>query len=151
MITKENFGETAESLLPSLYRIAYSVTRNRQDAEDVVQEGLIKAYTKLHLFDEARGTFYAWINSIVYFSAIDLIRKRRPHYSFDDSLNAGMMSAEYHGVVDAIKRLPQKSQVVIGCLANGLSNQEIADRLGVTYNNATVMIHRARERLRKEI
>ncbi len=59
----------------SLHRLAYRMTRNEQDAEDVVQEALLKAYRGLDKF-ENRSELSTWLHRITTNCAYDLLRKR---------------------------------------------------------------------------
>ena len=71
----------AHKLLSRIYRI----TRNWQDAEDVLQESLLKAFIHLSTF-EGRSSFSSWLTRIAINSALMLLRKRRMvEISIDDS------------------------------------------------------------------
>jgi RNA polymerase sigma-70 factor (ECF subfamily) len=59
-----------------LFRLAYRITGNRQDAEDVVQETFIKVHHNRTRFDE-RAQMSSWLHRIATNAAIDLLRKRR--------------------------------------------------------------------------
>lgn len=59
-----------------VHRVAYRMTGNHSDAEDVVQEAFLKAYRQLGRF-EARADFRTWLHKIAVNCAIDLIRGRR--------------------------------------------------------------------------
>jgi RNA polymerase sigma-70 factor, ECF subfamily len=59
----------------SLFRVAYRLTRNEQDAEDVVQEALLKAYRRLDQF-ESRADFGSWLYRIAANCAVDALRAR---------------------------------------------------------------------------
>ena len=68
------------------FQLAYRMTGNQQDAEDVVQESFIRAYRQLSRF-EARAHFATWLHRIVANCSVDLIRSRRSrqdHASMDD-------------------------------------------------------------------
>src|SRR5512138_987241 len=68
------------------FQLAYRMTGNEQDAEDVVQESFIRAYRQLSRF-EARAHFGTWLHRIVANCSVDLIRSRRSrrdHASVDD-------------------------------------------------------------------
>jgi RNA polymerase sigma-70 factor, ECF subfamily len=68
------------------FQLAYRMTGNQQDAEDVVQESFIRAYRQLSRF-EARAHFATWLHRIVANCSVDLIRSRRSrqdHSSMDD-------------------------------------------------------------------
>lgn len=59
-----------------LYRRAYRITRNREDAEDVVQEAFLRAYSNLHQF-EGRSMFSSWLMRIAINTALMTLRRRR--------------------------------------------------------------------------
>jgi RNA polymerase sigma-70 factor (ECF subfamily) len=58
------------------YRLAFRLTGNEQDAEDVVQESFIRAYRQIGRF-EARANFGTWLHRIVVNCAMDALRSRR--------------------------------------------------------------------------
>ena len=60
----------------SLFRLAYRMTGNEQDAEDVVQESFLRAYRQLSKFDE-RATFGTWLYRIASNCSLDLVRSRK--------------------------------------------------------------------------
>lgn len=59
-----------------LFRVAYRVTRNREDAEDSVQNALLSAFSHLRAFD-GRSNFTTWLTRITINSALMLLRKKR--------------------------------------------------------------------------
>src|SRR4029078_10200099 len=59
-----------------LFKLAFRLTGNEQDAEDVVQESLLKAYRPLGRF-ESRANFGTWLHRIAANCAIDLLRSRQ--------------------------------------------------------------------------
>jgi RNA polymerase sigma-70 factor (ECF subfamily) len=73
----------------TVFRLAYRMTGNEQDAEDVVQESFIRAYRQLGRF-EARAHFATWLHRIVANCSVDLIRSRRARYDHasTDALDA---------------------------------------------------------------
>jgi RNA polymerase sigma-70 factor, ECF subfamily len=62
----------------TLRRIAFGILRNREDAEDAVQDGLCKAYARLRSF-EGRSSFRTWLTRIVINSALMIRRRRNGH------------------------------------------------------------------------
>ena len=58
-----------------LFRVAFRITGNVSDAEDVVQEAFLRAFRSLHLYD-SRATFSTWIHRIAANCALDMVRKR---------------------------------------------------------------------------
>lgn len=59
-----------------IFRLAYRLTRNESDADDVVQETFLRAYRNLESFD-ARASFGTWIYRIATNASLDLIKKRQ--------------------------------------------------------------------------
>ena len=72
----EAFRLLVESHSRSAFRLAFRMTGNEQDAEDVVQESLLKAYRHLGRF-ETRADFGTWLYRIVANCAVDMIRGRQ--------------------------------------------------------------------------
>ena len=60
----------------SVFRLAYRITGNEGDSEDVVQESLMRAYRNLDRFDE-RASFGTWLQRIAANYSLDLVRKRK--------------------------------------------------------------------------
>src|SRR5262252_6842436 len=60
----------------SLFRLAYRMTGNEQDAEDVVQESFLRAYRQLSKFDD-RASFGTWLYRIASNCSLDLVRSRK--------------------------------------------------------------------------
>src|SRR5205809_2616672 len=74
----EAFRELVERHSREVFRLAFRMTGNEHDAEDVVQETFLKAYRKLPSFEE-RSQFGSWLYRIAANSAYDLLRARVRH------------------------------------------------------------------------
>ena len=75
---REAFRTLVERHSRAVFRVAYRITGSEADAEDVVQETFLRAYTELGRF-EARAGFGTWVHRIAANCAIDLIRRRPKH------------------------------------------------------------------------
>ncbi len=77
----EAFAEMVSPYMPTLYRRARGLTGNAADAQDVSQETVLKAWSRLGQFagrqDESIDDFRAWISRIAANTSIDLLRQRR--------------------------------------------------------------------------
>src|SRR5258708_10345637 len=77
----EAFAEMVSPYMATLYRRARGLTGNAADAQDVSQEAVLKAWSRLEQFagkqDESTDDFRAWISRIAANSSIDLLRQRR--------------------------------------------------------------------------
>ncbi len=78
------FAELREIYSHRVYRRLLSITNNREDAEDALQDAFLRAYLAIHTF-EGRSSFYTWLTRIAINSALMILRKRRtrPEISFD--------------------------------------------------------------------
>ena len=76
------FAEIVDLYKDKLYHLAYRMTGNRQEAEDVVQEAFLRVYKNLDRYDENQK-FSTWIYRIATNLCIDRLRKRRAIYSLD--------------------------------------------------------------------
>jgi len=75
----EAFRALVERHSRSVFRLAYRMTGNEQDAEDVVQESFLRAYKQLGRF-EARANFGTWLYRIVANCSVDLMRARQARH-----------------------------------------------------------------------
>src|ERR1700746_2734219 len=73
---RDAFRVLVERHSPNVFRLAYRMTGNRQDAEEVVQEAFLRAYKKLSQF-AARANFGTWVYRIAANYAIDRMRQRK--------------------------------------------------------------------------
>src|SRR4026209_1270212 len=72
----EAFRALVERHSRSVFRLAFRMTGNKQDAEDVVQESFLRAYKQLGRF-ESRANFGTWLYRIVANCSVDLMRARQ--------------------------------------------------------------------------
>lgn len=79
----EAFEQLIGSVRHKLYRTAYSYVRNEQDALDIYQETIYKAYTSLKRLKKPES-FQSWIVRILVCKSIDFIRKESRHFTTDD-------------------------------------------------------------------
>ncbi len=152
--------------IPVLYRVALSLTGQKADAEDLVQETLVRAFRAADRFDGAYPR--AWLLTILRRAHLNRVRGRRPVLlhdgeSVERSLeNTGppvasaedvVISEEFEAVVsDALRALPDKHRAVVTLVdIEGLSYQEAADVLGVPRGTVMSRLHRARARIRARL
>ncbi len=74
---REAFRELVERHSRHIFRLAYRMTGNEEDAEDVVQETFLRAYRNLARF-EGQAEFSTWLHRIAANCAIDVLRRRAP-------------------------------------------------------------------------
>lgn len=140
--------------------ICYRYTKTIEDAEDVLQEGFIKVFTRIHQF-AGDGNFLSWITTIMVNTAIDYLHKRKK-YSKDlnlDDLPMYMVSdnnpeidLDTKDLVEHIRNLPLTYQLVFNLVAiEGYSQMEVASLLKININTIRSRYSRARAMLIVEI
>jgi RNA polymerase sigma-70 factor (ECF subfamily) len=139
------FGLIVETYRDRLFGLALGIVRNRDAAEDIVQETFIKAYKNLKRF-RGEASIYTWLYRIAVNTAHNHLRKasRRGGVDFDDvapfiearGLNPaeGAANSELGEAIDgAVRRLPPRQQeVFILHYFEQMTHREIAETLGVT-------------------
>jgi RNA polymerase sigma factor (sigma-70 family) len=142
---------------PHVYRTAYYMLNNEQDALDVAQEALIRIYTKINSYEE-KAQFKTWVQRIVTNICIDRFRKVKPTVSVDE--HEMVFSAEANvedqvistyiaqDINEAIEKLPDHHRtVVILRYVEDFSYNEIADSLDLPINTVKSYLFRARKQL----
>jgi RNA polymerase sigma factor (sigma-70 family) len=144
-----------------VYRLAYRLTGNRQDAEDLTQDVFVRVFRSLDSFEP--GNFAGWLHRIT--TTLFLDRARRAARIRMDGFAEGaehqilgtqtVPEAAVHDagfdpdIEAALASLPEKFRVaVVLCDVEGLSYEEIADVLGVKVGTVRSRIHRGRTQLR---
>lgn len=154
---REAMIELLRQIETPVYRTAYYLLGNEQDALDVTQEALLRVFTKLHTYQE-KAHFHTWVQRIVTNLCIDLYRRRSDSVMFEacDGSLSDRTSVEEEverldlvaDVKEAINRLPlhQRTVVILRYLQD-FSYQEIADALNLPLNTVKSHLYRARQQL----
>ena len=154
-----------------VYAVAYRVTGNREDALDVAQESLLKAYRKIHAW-QPKGGFLAWLLRLTANQAIDTLRrrKRQQHERLVDDRRGNdderavvepssadtareVRALEIEARVRAALVVLSETQRTVFLLRHyeGLQLSEIAEEIGCTVGSVKVHLFRALKKLRKEL
>jgi RNA polymerase sigma factor (sigma-70 family) len=145
-----------------VYRLAYRLTGNKQDAEDLTQETFIRVFRSLSSYTP--GTFEGWLHRITTNLFLDGARRKkrirmeamgdddghvadtgdfgRPERGFEHA----NLDEDVQKALDALR--PEYRAAVVLCDIEGLSYEEIAVTLGVKLGTVRSRIHRARAQLR---
>lgn len=141
------------------YTIAFKVTNNSMDAEEVAQEAFIKAFQYLKGFKRG-ARFSTWLYRIVFNTAISYKRKNRR--VFESIENTKDQASDDEGELEradkkifiqkALKKLNDADQLSLQLFyLKEFSLEEVADLMGQKINTTKVRIHRARQRLADEL
>jgi RNA polymerase sigma factor (sigma-70 family) len=164
------FDELVAPHLQRTFRAAYRITRNREDAQDAVQDALLQAFVHLKDFN-GRSAFGTWLTRIVINSALMILRKKKNSKTFTLESRSGTEEAEgvlefkddapdaesryleeerARTVRDAITSLrPSLRRVVELRQMEERSMKEIAEMTGLSLAAAKTRLFHARHALRK--
>jgi RNA polymerase sigma factor (sigma-70 family) len=146
-----------------VYRLAYRLSGNAQDAEDLTQETFVRVFRSLASFSP--GTFEGWLHRITTNLFLDMVR-RRQRIRFDalpedterlpgTSPSPEQVYADTHldpqiqAALDALS--PEFRVAVVLCDIEGLTYEEIAATLGIKLGTVRSRIHRGRVQLREAL
>jgi RNA polymerase sigma factor (sigma-70 family) len=165
------FVELCSRSAKRAFSTIYSVTKNREDAEDALQDSMLRAFQHLRQFD-GRSSFATWFTRIGINSALMILRKKRIRPEAPMNVSAEVESwrhwqisgqatdPEKHyaacersrNLKQAIGQLPSSLRFVVeqGQM-KGYSTKEIADRMGISIPATKSRLARARVALRKSM
>ena len=152
------FARLCEELRPDLYRFAFWLARDRQVADDVVQEALLRAWRSRESLTET-ASLKPWLLTIVRREHARLYeRKRFETVSVDElvgSESPELAVAEEQEVMDVRRAIfaledDYREPLVLQVLM-GYSTDEIAGQLGLTQGAVLTRLFRARQKLRKQL
>jgi RNA polymerase sigma-70 factor (ECF subfamily) len=156
------FRELIERYGRRIYRVAYGILRNPDDADDIAQEVFAKVYFSIKSF-QARSSLYTWISRIAINECYGLLRKKRPAYESDSA--DGSFSRRTQNIADRQPRadlavmqrdfinhlLTQVSEderlLLIWKEVEGFSLAELSEMTGLGENTIKVRLFRARQKL----
>lgn len=146
-----------------MFRYAYSIIGNRFEAEDIVQEAMIKVWKKREKF-EVIDNKEAWVITIVRNLAIDKVRARKKkqtsdideYFHISDNAPSPDVRLEQRDAVkkvgEIMSTLPEMQREIITLRdIEGYTYQEIADIMGLKVDQVKVYLFRARKVLREKL
>jgi len=165
------YTELTHKHQPAAYQIIFKIVRNKETANDLVQETFMKAFSSLASY-RSEYRFSTWLYRIAANASIDFLRKKRikalsldqPVETQDGSVGFEVADYSYHperdlvrkeqrlSIEEAIDSLPDKyREVIIYRHKDDKSYDQIADQLNIPVGTVKARIFRARELLKKKL
>lgn len=155
----EEFMEWYEALYPQMYRIACYYMRNRQEAEDAVQDAVLTAYEKRHQLKD-KEKFRSWMMTIL----VNRCKKRMKKW-FRREIDIEELSlseerdiagetdlATNSAVKQAFFQLEKEDRLIVGLFVfGGYKGEEIAEILGKKHSTVRSRYRRALQKMKKEL
>ena len=136
--------------------VCYRFARNKEDAEDMMQEGFIKVFGQIHQFKNS-GVLEGWIRKIMVHTCINALKKNKKFADSVDLIYANSIYLNEHNipsimqakqVVESIRSLPIGYRTVLNLYAiDGYTHKEIAQMLEIEESTSRSQYTRAKSML----
>ena len=141
---------------PRMLGVCYRFAKNREDAEDMLQEGFIKVFTQMHQYRN-EGALEGWIRRIVVHTCINVLKKNKKFSDSVDIIHANSVHVkedmipsimQAKQVVECIRMLPLGYRTVLNLYAiEGFSHKEISNLLDIEESTSRSQYTRAKAML----
>lgn len=136
--------------------VCYRYARNREDAEDMLQEAFIKVFLQIHQF-QSKGSLEGWIRKVVVHTCINNLKKNKKFNESVDIIHAKSLHIREENIpsivqakqiIECIRMLPIGYRTVLNLYAlEGYSHKEIAGMLEIEESTSRSQYTRARAML----
>ena len=158
-----SWAELVEEHADSVYRLAYRLSGNQHDAEDLSQETFMRVFRNLKGYQP--GTFEGWLHRITTNLFLDMVRRRQKirmealpedyervagsDLTPEEAFSTANLDPALQRALDGLS--PEFRVAVVLCDVVGMSYEEIGETLGVKMGTVRSRIHRGRAQLRESL
>jgi len=137
--------------------------RNREEAKDIVHDGLIKVFSRLKSF-ENKGSLEGWVRRIIVNNAIDHVRAKKQEYFFEDENAFDNLCDDSNDYLEKEKLVQMKANKVLELIdqlspayktvftlyiVDNYTHQEIADKLGISVGTSKSNLAKAKMKIKE--
>jgi RNA polymerase sigma-70 factor (ECF subfamily) len=143
------------------FRLCLRYGRNKTEAEDILQEGLLYIFRDLKQFNADRGQFKSWSARVLVNAALRYLKKNQWQQSFADlevitseaTINNDILERiSAKELTQVIQKLPSGYRVVFNMYAiEGFSHREIAEHLNISISTSKSQLFKARRALKQHL
>ncbi len=147
----------------AMYNTALRIIKDAAEAEDIMQEAFLTAFTKLTMLEDDK-VFGAWLKKIVINSSLTASRKKEVHrevaletveYAIADNdgiIEEDVTSIQANTVLSTLNQLKDSYSTALSLhLIEGYDYEEICQIMDISYSNCRTLVSRAKESLRKKL
>lgn len=163
-----NDRDSQKKIYTAFYSYAMSVcdryTNNHDDAIEILNDGFLKIFKEIHRYKPAYadvvGSFMGWLRKIMVYTAIDHFRRNQKH-RYAAEIDNGIIQVasggedaldriSYDEIIKSIQEVTPGYRTVFNLFViEGLSHEEIAERLGISIGTSKSNLSKARKQLQK--
>lgn len=143
------------------FRLCLRYGRNRTEAQDIMQEGLVGVFQDLKQYDPERGEFKSWSNRVMVHAALRYLKKHQWQQSFED-LELAESEPDFSETIlekisakeltHIIQQLPSGYRIVFNMyVIEGYSHKEISEALNVSIGTSKSQLSKAKKLLRRKL
>ncbi len=147
----------------AMYNTALRIIKDPTEAEDIMQEAFLTAFTKLSML-EGNKMFGAWLKKIVINSSLTAVRKNNMYnevalesieYSLADDTGIAeedLTNVTVNTIVNTLTKLKKSYSTALSLhLIEGYDYEEMSEIMNISYSNCRTLVSRAKESLRKKL
>jgi RNA polymerase sigma-70 factor, ECF subfamily len=164
----EAYSELVSRYTQKVHNLAFRISRNEEDTEEIVQDVFVTVFNKIDRF-EGKAAFSSWLYRITANTAFMKLRKRKQHLavSFEEAVESGsenflvptfepLFAGSRREIREALEKalnlLPAEYRAIFVLRdVDGLSNQDVSSILDITVPAVKSRLHRSRLMLRKRL
>lgn len=141
-----------------MLNISHRIVNDRMEAEDVLQESFINAFSRLESY-RGEASFGSWLKRIVINRSLNVVRKKKHYF---EEINDELMKVDKEEEVEeeveytvqdihqAMKQLPDGYRVIFSLyMFENMSHNEIAEQLDISVNTSKSQLSRARKKMKE--
>ncbi|ORE89612.1 ECF subfamily RNA polymerase sigma-24 subunit [Oceanococcus atlanticus] len=153
---RDAFRQLYEMTVAHLFPVALRILRQRDKAEEALQDAYIQIWNKAGEFHAERGSAGAWMSTIVRYRALDAVRKAPREHTFDelpdaadesDAIGRLMTGSDLQVCLDDLSE--EQRRTIAMAYIEGLSHSELSERLASPLGTVKSWIRRGLQALRE--
>ncbi len=142
------FSELIQTYTGDMYRVAFAILMNNEDASDAMQDAILACWEKIEKLKD-RNYFKTWLIRILINKCYDIRRQKKRESTLEDIKEQPVEDVYNVEFEEALRFLDEKYRIIILLYySEGYSTEEIAGLLKMSKNTVSTRLRRGREKLK---